>query len=332
MGRIKNSSNPINKIIQIYKQNKRFLITAHDNLDGDSIGSGLALCKALSKSGKHAKFLLKTPIPKRYNFLPGIKKFITNKAVLKKYNILFIIDTAGWDQLEGLNANDFKNYTIINIDHHIDNSNFGNINLVDTHASAVGEQIYALLRKLRIPITKDIAACLYTSIVTDTGCFQFTNTTITTYKMAAELIKCGISVADIYEKIYERISLARLKLLRQALNTVKTDMKNRIIWIWITRDMFKNTGADRTDTEGFIDYLKAVDGVKVAVIFKESGIKNEVRVTFRSKIPEIKANEIAHRFNGGGHPAAAGCTVKGNNKEVEKKVLKAVRETIWTAF
>lgn len=318
----------VSEIIKIIKQNNKFLITAHDNLDGDAIGSGLALCFALDRIGKQVKFLLRTPVPSRYNFLPGIKKYITNKIDLKTYKLLFIIDTAGWDQLEDFDSTLLKEHTIINIDHHVDNSISGQINWIDHKASAVGEQVYALLKKIKIPISRDIAACLYTSIITDTGCFQFTNTTQLTHKIAADLIKSGIPITKIYEQIYERMSLSRLNLLRCALSTLKADLHNKIIWLWITQRMFKETRTDRTDVEGFIDYIKAVEGIKIAIIFKESTVKNEIRVTFRSKTPNIRVNEIAHNFNGGGHPAAAGCTVKGRNKEVEEKVLKVVRKAI----
>ncbi len=320
----------LNKIITIIHQKKNFLVTSHDNLDGDGFGSGLALCFALEKLGKKVNFLLKTPIPERYRFLPGIEKFTKENIDLKNYDTLISLDTAGWDQLEQLNPEMFSNYTIVNIDHHVDNTQFGLVNWIETKASAVGEQIYVLLRDLKIPISTDIATCLYTSILTDTGCFQFTNTTSETHLVVGDLIRSGISPALIYEQIYERMSLARLNLLKLALSTTKTDLKGKIIWMWITQKMFNETGTNRSDTEGFIDYIKAVDGVKVAFVLKESNTKGEIRVTFRSRVPSIQVNLIAHKFDGGGHPAASGCTIKGTNEEVEKKVVEAVKNEIKT--
>jgi phosphoesterase RecJ-like protein len=318
----------LSKIIDIIQKNKNFLVTAHDNLDGDGFGSGLALCFALEQLGKKAKFLLKTPIPTRYKFLPGVEKFTAENINLKNYDTLVSLDTAGWDQLEQLSPEMFSDYTIVNIDHHVDNTKFGSINWIETKASAVGEQIYVLLRDLKIQITADIATCLYTSILTDTGCFQFTNTTSETHLIIGDLIRSGISPAVIYEQIYERMSLTRLNLLKLALSTVKTDSKGQIIWMWITQKMFSDTGTNRADTEGFIDYIKAVDGVKVAFVLKESNTKGEIRVTFRSRVPSIQVNLIAHRFDGGGHPAASGCTIKGTNEEVEKRVVETVKNEI----
>jgi phosphoesterase RecJ-like protein len=320
----------LNDIIGHIHKNENFLITAHDNLDGDAFGSGLALCLALEALNKHVKFLLKTNIPERYKFLPGIDKYTTQNVDYKKYSTLFVLDTAGWDQLEKLDPKTFDKFTTINIDHHVDNSRFGHFNWIETKASAVGEQIYILLKDLNVPLTKDISKCLYTSILTDTGCFQFTNTTSETHLVIGDLLVSGISPALIYEQIYEKMPLARLNLLRHALDTVKTDSRGNIIWIWITQKMFKDTETDKSETEGFIDYIKAVNGVKVAIVFKESDVKGEVRVTFRSRVPSIEVNEIAHKFNGGGHPAAAGCTIKGTNKEVEEKVLSTVKKSIKT--
>lgn len=318
----------MDKIVKIIKENKGFLITVHDNLDGDSLGSGLALGLALKKLEKDIKFLLKTPIPEQYRFLPGIKKLAANKVNIKKYNVLFILDTAGWNQMEKLNPGLFKKYTIINIDHHVDNTRFGSLNWINPKASAVGESVYNLLKRLRITITKDIAACLYTAILTDTGCFQFTNTTPVTHRIAASLLKTGISPSIISNQIYERMPPSRLKLLQYALSTLKLGYHNRIIWMWITREMLKRSGANKEDIEGFIEYLRATSGIQIAILFKETAEKNRIRVTFRSKGPRIHVNKIAHEFGGGGHPAAAGCTINGTRREVEKRVLKAVVKTI----
>lgn len=318
----------IHKIINIIKNNRRFLIIAHDNLDGDSFGSGLALGLALKNMKKDVKFLIKNRAPKRYTFLSGIKTLVTKTIDLKKYRVLFVVDTAGWNQMDWLNPYSFRNFIIINIDHHIDNNRFGHINWINTEASAAGEMIYNVLKTLKAPITPSIATCLYTAILTDTGNFQFRNTTVDTHLISAELLQNGAPPSFVFEEIYERMPIARLRLLKYALGTLKTGYNKKIIWLWITQKMLQNSGADREDTEGFIDYIKAISGIKVAILFKEGIRKNEIRATFRSKDPKIFVNEIAHKFNGGGHPAAAGCTVYGTRKEVEKKVLRVVEDTI----
>lgn len=318
----------IGKIVNIIKENHKFLITAHDNLDGDSLGSELALALALKKLGKDVDILLEKSIPKQYRFLPGITK-LTTTSCPKKPDVLFILDTAGWGQLEKLKPECFNKQTVVNIDHHIDNKRFGDINWVDTKASAVGEQIYNLLKRLSVPLTADIAKCLYTAILTDTGSFQYSNTTAATHRIISQLLTRGVCPPLISGHIYGNIPLSKLKLLQLALKTLKSlGPCNQIIWIWITRKMLKEANARIENTEGFIDYLKAVTGVKIAMVFKETTNPGKIRVTFRSKDPKISVNEIAHQFGGGGHKAAAGCTVWGSKKEVEKKVLKAVRKVL----
>lgn len=328
MKNARSNSKLLNKIVQIIKRNQKFLIITHDNLDGDSFGSGLALGLALRKMGKDIKFLITTQIPARYDFLPGITKITCKKIDPGKYNVLFVLDTAGWGQMKHLHPDSFKRYTIINIDHHIDNKKFGLINWVDTKASAVGELVYKLLKRLKSSITKDIAVCLYTSIITDTGCFQFQNTTAETHRITADLIQKNISSHTISEQIYERMPLSRLSLLQHAIGSLKLGYHNQIIWTWITQKMLMLSAAKREDTEGFVQFLKAIKGIKVAIIFKEGINKNEKRVTLRSKCPGLYVNKIAHKFNGGGHPAAAGCTVLGGRKEVESSVISAVVDAL----
>ena len=316
------------KIAGVIAGHRHFLICAHDHMDGDSLGSALALGLALKKMGKSAHILLNTPVPCRYKFLPGIKTLGTVKPNWSKLQVLFALDTAGWGQIAAKLPESFQGNHIINIDHHIDNHRFGSINWINTSASAVGEQIFFLLKSIKVPLTDKIAACLYTSIVTDTGCFQFSNTTSITHQIAAVLFNTGINPAKISTQIYQSTPPERLKLLQSALSTLRYEYSRQIIWMKITRQMFVHAGAAREDAEGFIDELKAVAGTKVALIFKQEPNKKDIRVTFRSKNPRIMVNKIAHLFGGGGHPAAAGCTVTGNIDKVAGKVLHATIKII----
>lgn len=318
----------ITKIIKTIKKHKSFLILAHDNPDGDSAGSGLALKSLLNSLGKKCHFVLGNPIPERYSFLPQSNTIKTRMP--KSYNpeVVFVIDTAGWGQIGHIDPQQFKNKIIINIDHHIDNKRFGTINWIDTKAAAVGEQIYAIFKNARIPLTKATASHLYTAIITDTGSFRYSNTTTNTHKITSDLLASGIEPSKLTGYLYENIPLCKQKLMSLALNTLKTKSNGKIIWMWVTKKMFTQAGAKHEHTEAFIDSLKSVSGVKVAIIFKEEINDGERRVTFRSKDSRIAVNEIAHQFNGGGHPAAAGCTIKGSNKEVERKVLKTVTKMV----
>jgi len=319
----------INEITKIIKNNNSFLILAHDNPDGDSIGSCLALGLALKKLNKKVHILLGGTIPTRYLFLPGIKKIILNSRSMSypnKSDVIFTLDTAVWNQIAKYKDKQFKDKTVINIDHHIDNNKFGDINWVDPKASAVGEQIYYLIKKLLPKMTTEMAICLYTAITTDTGNFQYSNTTSKTHNIISQLLKFDFLPHTISKKIYENISFYKLKLLELSLKTIKK--QDNIIWAWITNKMLKQSRAKMEDTEGFIDYLKSVSGIKIAIIFKECIKPNETRVTFRSKNNKIFVNELAHHFGGGGHPAAAGCTIYGNPIKTESKVIKKAKSFI----
>lgn len=319
----------IQNIIDTINTNRKFIITAHDNLDGDSIGSELALALALKKIGKDAVIFLTEQIPGKYRFLSQIAdvKFIKKCRPLPSC-IFFVLDTAGWDQIKKAKNIRQDKCFVINIDHHIDNKKFGHINWIDPKSSAVGEQIYELITNLGIELTTDISTCLYTAILTDTGSFQFSNTTSKTHSIISKLLTVSITPNIISTHVYENISPAKLKLLQKMLATVK--MGNNIIWAWITRKMLKESRANIKETEGFIDFLKMVKGIRVALIFKEYNKKGEIRITFRSKDSRVAVNEIAHQFNGGGHPAAAGATVYGRKKQVEKQVLNAVKKALET--
>lgn len=321
----------INKIIDIIRKNNNFVILSHDNLDGDSLGSGLALGFALRSMDKKVKILINEPIPEKYKFLPGINTLVAKYSFLKnkknsKTNVLITLDTAGLNQMGHFNPKQFEKQTIVNIDHHIDNKRFGHINWIDPKASAVGEQIYTLIKNMPSPITTNIAICLYTAILTDTGSFQFSNTTPMTHKIVSNLLNFKVFPRVITKHVYGNIPLSKLKLLNLALDTVKT--QNQIIWIWVTNKMLNDSNAKPEDIEGFIDKIKSVTNIKVAILFRETQKTREIRVTFRSKNPTIHVNKIAHKFGGGGHKAAAGCTIYGNRKQIENKVLKEVKKRL----
>jgi len=315
----------IDKIIDIIKQSKSILITAHNNLDGDAIGSETALGLALKGIGKNVHILLKGQIPSKYKFLPCADNLIIS-SIPALSDTLIILDAAGWNQLTPFRPKNFIGKTIINIDHHIDNQRFGDINWVEPRASAAGELIYYLLKKMPIPLTEDIALCLYIAILTDTGRFQYSNTTATTHRIISTLLSHGVRPYTVSKHIYENIRLSELKLLQISLKTVK--VKHKIIWAWVTKKMFKQAGSKWEDADQFIDYLKSVTDIKVALLFKETKNPGEIHVNFRSKDNKIFVNKIAKQFNGGGHNSAAGCIAKGSRKNVEAKILKAVKAAL----
>jgi phosphoesterase RecJ-like protein len=197
---------------------------------------------------------------------------------------------------------------------------------VDVKASAAGELIYKLLKALRIPIDKKIATNLYTAILTDTGGFRYSNTSIESVRIASNLIEAGAEPWKIAKEVYESISLNCLRLLSQMLQTL--EKQGKIAWVTVTRLMFKKTSTCAQDTENFVDYPRKVKGIEVAVFFREKA-KNRCKVSLRSK-GKVNVADIAKTFGGGGHVSAAGCVVNGSLTEVKKKVLKAVRKALKT--
>ncbi len=318
----------VKAIINTLRKHKSFLIISHDNLDGDAAGSALALALALKKMRKRVQILLSGPVPEQFRFLPGIDSLTIKRIPPQKSDVSIVLDTASREQIVKWRLEQFQSQIIVNIDHHIDNKKFGRLNWVQTTASAVGEQIHQLLKTMKIPITKEIALCLYTAISTDTGQFRFSNTTAATHRITADLLKSGVKPATAVRQLYEKFPLCRLRLLQLALTTLSSDSRGEIIWLWLTNNMFKRAKAKRELAIGFIDLLKAISGVKVAIIFKDTPRRREKRETFRSKDPRITVNTFARQFGGGGHPAAAGCNVYGNRREAEKKVLRAVKKAL----
>jgi phosphoesterase RecJ-like protein len=191
--------------------------------------------------------------------------------------------------------------------------------------------VYQLLKRNQFPINADIAACLYAAILTDTGSFQFPNTTPESLRIAAELLEYGFDLGHLARHIYGSFPLARAKLLRGILDNLRLAHNDRIAYYWITRDLYRTSGALGEDTEGLIDHARAIDTVVVAVMFEETDEPNKFRMSFRSKHPHVDVNRIAARFGGGGHREAAGARITGTKEEVERSVIAAIEEELTRA-
>lgn len=312
----------LTELKKLIEENKDFLIVSHINPEGDAIGSSIALALGLKKKGKSVYILNKDPIPDILKFLP-YSKLISQKIPSREFDVMFIVDCASLERtgLKGLKAK-----TTVVIDHHlIQNSKFKTqIRLIDTKASAVGEIIYKLLNFLNAPLDKKIATNLYTSICTDTGGFRFSNTNFKALKIASELVKAGAEPWKIAKEVYENLSFNQLRLLGMSLSNLKK--KDRIAWVTVTQDMFKDTRTSIEDTENIVNYPKMIKGIEVAVLFREDG-KNSYKISLRSK-GRVNVAEIARILGGGGHANAAGCTLNGSLEEVKRKVFKVAKNAI----
>ncbi len=317
----------MNQVIEAIRKHKRFLITAHVNLEGDSLGSQLAMKELLEGLGKVAFILDSDPVPEHYKFLPNAG--VVSNALDKKwdFDVAMVLDCPTLKRI-GKVSEVIKGKLTVNVDHHISNERFGNINWVDPNASSAGEMVFRLFKEMDQPLTKEAALYLYIAILTDTGSFNYDNTSSVTHEIAGELLGYGLDPALVSENVYERRSISDIKLLGFVLSTIKVNKAGDVAYLEVTKDMLKSTGADISKSEGLINFARSIDKVRVAIIFKE-GLDNggKVNVSFRSK-GEIDVNVLASYFGGGGHTKASGCVIKGSLAEAKKKVLAKVEEVL----
>lgn len=311
----------LNKIGDIIKQNKNFAIVSHILPDGDAIGSTLGLYNFLVETGKEVDAFNPDKLPSKFDFLPGFSD-IKDKFISKHYDCVFVLDCSDKDRLGHLVEILNMANVVINIDHHISNDLFADINYVDTNAGAVGEIIYNLIRINGFEISHNTAMCLYTSIVTDTGGFKYSNTTSMTLNIAGDLINTGIDFPEINRILFDTLTAQQVKLLSKVTSTLELYKDNEIAVLHVTKDMMEECGADENDASDMVNYARDIDTVEVGVFIKEAE-KGKYRVSLRSK-KKIDVRIIAEKFNGGGHIRAAGCTIYGDLNEVRTKVLSEI--------
>jgi bifunctional oligoribonuclease and PAP phosphatase NrnA len=287
----------------------RFLLTAHEGPDGDALGSLLGLHKVLTQLGKCSVMFMAAkefPLPIEYRFLPLEEVFHEPPADMADRTVVFL-DCGNIDRMpvEWLTAggND-----IINIDHHHDNTCFGDINLVEVGASCTAEIVYDLAQLLGAKITPEIASALYVGLITDTGKFMYENTNAHTHRVAADLIEAGVDVDDTYRRLYEHVPLEKLRLVSRALDGISSHCDGKLAISYITTADYEATGAGEEMTEGLIDHLRSIDGVKVAAVIRDLGNRGRAarKVSLRSSAGDVDVSAIARRRGGGGHKRAAG--------------------------
>jgi phosphoesterase RecJ-like protein len=298
-----------NKIKDFLRKHKNFIISAHTSPEGDSLGAQLAFAKSIRLMGKKCDIVNADRSSREYEFLPGIES-IKTRPRMKKYDAAIILDCSDISRI-GSAVNFISESTpILNIDHHVSNEYFGDINLVDKDASSVCEILYLLFKQLNSKIDKDIAVCLYTGIVTDTGSFRYTNTRALTHFVTCELLKWKIDVVGIYRSIYQNLELSDLKFLNRALANIRQDVTGRIAWVRITRKLIKKYRPKIDLTDNILNFLRSLKDVEVCVLLRErSGEGKNVRINLRSQ-GKVDVNKIAQHFGGGGHKTASGVTLR----------------------
>jgi phosphoesterase RecJ-like protein len=291
------------------RSRQRFLLTAHEGPDGDALGSLLGMHHLLTQLGKDSVMFLAAkefPLPIEYRFLPLEEVFHEPPADMADRTVVFL-DCGNIDRMpvEFLTAGDND---VINIDHHHDNTRFGDFNLVDVEASCTAEIVYDLAQLLGARLTPEIAAALYVGLITDTGNFMYENTNAHTHRVAAALIDAGVDVDDTYRRLYEHVPIEKLRLVARALDSIQRHCDDRLAVSYISKADYEATGAGEEMTEGVIDFLRALEGTKVAAVVRDLGNRGRAarKVSLRSSDGEVDVSAIARKHGGGGHMRAAG--------------------------
>ena len=317
------------EVIREIRRGRSFLVTTHANPDGDALGSALALATGLVKLKKKVKVYNQDPVPHSLRFLPNSNWVSNHLGAGERYDVAFIVDCADLDRVSESFVKHPGIAKRIVLDHHLRSGRAGDINLVEVKAASSGVVVYNVLKKIPVPITKEIATNVYCTLVTDTGSFRYSNTDATVHQLARDLLKIGVDPWTVSKNIYESFPVERLKLLGKVLNTLQISPDGRIASMVLTKEMLKETGASEDLAEDFINFPRSIDSVEVAVQFRE--IEDGYKMSFRSK-DVVDVAELASRFGGGGHERAAGCKMKGSLPEIKEKILGAVQEALQAEF
>ena len=266
---------------------------------------------------------MRDPAPHSYQKLPGTDAVRVTPTVDRQYDAVFVIECSDIDR-PGLI--DLEKQFVVNIDHHSTTELFGTINWIDSTASAVGEMIYNLCKATGVRVTTEIAECVYTALLTDTGSFHYSNTTERTFKIASELVRIGVRPAKTAEAIFGNYQWPKIELLSQVLATAKRDDTGHVAWMQQTLVMQNQTNASEEDADGFVNFPLAVGEVDAVALLKECA-PGVYRTSLRSK-GDVNVAKVAEQFGGGGHRNAAGCTLKGNLDEVEKQLVPLLQDAV----
>ncbi len=321
------SNSPFAEIGRALREHQRFAVLSHVRPDGDALGSQIALALSLQAMGKNAKAWNEDGMLEKYSFLPKAEILTRPPPEPEEFDVAIALDTATQNRLGTAAAAAGRAKVWINIDHHPSNPRYGDLVYIDAESPATGQILFELMKSEQLPMNRAIAENLFTAISTDTGSFQYPNTTARTFEIAAELIRAGVDVGNLSQQIYESYPRRRIELLRLLLDKMRFDADGRIASFSLSLEMAQKVGAKPEDNEGLIDHLRAIQGVIVAIFFEELA-EGKVRVSMRSKSETADVCAICQKFGGGGHKLAAGARVRGTLAEVQERVLREVCHVI----
>jgi phosphoesterase RecJ-like protein len=317
------TSSDLQAVVAALRERDRFLVVTHENPDGDALGSLLAMTLALRQLGKDVSMFLAGPAP-----LPAEYAFMQLDGLLRELpadmeeRTLVAVDCAKADRMGPDTSAIDRAQFVIDIDHHHDNTRFGDVNLIVADASSTGEVLRDVFAELGVELTPDLAEPLYIALVTDTGRFQYANTTPKSLRLAAELVEAGADVHAVFQQVYESVDFAKLKLLARALERARVLEGGLIVVSYLLRNDFADVGAAEPYSEGIIDYLRAVEGAELAALIREPPRDDAParRISLRASIDELDVSAIARTFGGGGHRQAAGFQSEASIDEITELI------------
>jgi bifunctional oligoribonuclease and PAP phosphatase NrnA len=325
------TKNTLEQIGRALHEHQRFAVLSHVRPDGDALGSQLALALSLQQLGKDVRVWNEGGMLEKYSFVPRASLLTKPPAAPEDFDVAIALDTAIQNRL-GTAFQAIRSAKVwINIDHHQSNPGYGDIVFIDPDSPATGQILFELIKSQHLPLDVEIAENLYVAIATDTGSFQYPNTTARTFEIAAELVRVGVNVGRVSQQVYENYPRRRVELLRELLGTMRFAANGRVASFSLDLKMAKQLQVIPEDNEGLIDHLRAIRGVIVAVFFEEL-FGGKVRVSMRSKSDNVDVSAICEKFGGGGHKLAAGARVPGTLAEVEKKILEAICDAVSSDF
>jgi phosphoesterase RecJ-like protein len=319
-------ANDMSAVLSALRAHDRFVVTSHDNPDGDALGSLLAMHLALEALGKNSVMVLggPTPLPGEYGFLGLEAHGLLRQAPADASDrVLVAVDCAQENRI--VESRLLEAQLTIDIDHHHDNTRFGDVDLVVEDASSTAEVLADVFRELGVTLTPEIAEALYTAVVTDTGRFQYSNTTPKALRLAAELVEAGADVTKVFVEVYESTPFPKLKLLARALERATELAEGRIVISELRREDFEAAGADEPYSEGIIDHLRSVDGAELVALVRELPAEATTarKGSLRSHPDGVDVSAIARSFGGGGHKRAAGFSTDLAMEEITRRIVEA---------
>jgi phosphoesterase RecJ-like protein len=308
-------------IVQVLRHGERFLVCSHSRPDGDAVGSMLAIGMLLKQMGKRADLVTADGIPLIYRGLPGATSIRSALRVHGSYDAAILLECDGLSRarLRGL-----EKFFLINIDHHISGRAYANLNWIDCNAASAGEMVYRLVKAAGGTITPEMAACLYTTVLTDTGGFCYGSLGASTFALARELVLAGADPVAIAREVCFSIPTSKVLLLGAALCNLKRE--GRLAWLWVTHQDMVRTCAAEEDCEGIVNFAVGISGVEAAAFLRELP-ERRIRLSLRSK-GRVNVAEIAGRLGGGGHENAAGCTIEGPLARALDEILLELRPSV----